>query len=83
MTAPKTLACKVFGHDPTFEAHEATMRWACARCGQARGEKRYPTAAEAQRYAAAFNKRDSADLGKRAPLLGLLPLRLWRALRRG
>ncbi|SEH77858.1 hypothetical protein SAMN04489835_4026 [Mycolicibacterium rutilum] len=77
-----TAACRVFGHDPTFEAQGRTMRWACRRCGHAQGAKEYATSADARRYAAAFNKRDSEDLGKRAPLLGLLPLRLWRALRR-
>jgi hypothetical protein len=29
-----------------------------------------------------FNRRDTDDLGKRAPLVGLLPLRLWRRFRR-
>ena len=29
-----------------------------------------------------FNRRDTDDLGKRAPLIGLLPLRLWRRFRR-
>jgi len=77
-----SLACRVFGHDPTFRADGRTMNWACARCGAAAGVKEYPSEREAQRYAAAFNKRDRADLGKRAPLLGLLPLRLWRLVRR-
>ena len=58
------------------------MRWACERCGDAAGTKEYQTTDDARRYAAAFNKRDAADLGKRAPLIGLLPLRLWRRLRR-
>jgi hypothetical protein len=58
------------------------MRWACHRCGQAAGAKEYPTADEARRYADAFNKRDADDVGKRAPLIGLLPLRLWRRWRR-
>ena len=58
------------------------MRWACGRCGQAAGAKEYGSATEAQRYAAAFNKRDTDDLGKRAPLIGLLPLRIWRRSRR-
>jgi hypothetical protein len=44
--------------------------------------KEYETTADADRFAAAFNKRDTADLGKRAPLIGLLPLRVWRSLRR-
>lgn len=57
------------------------MRWACARGCGAGGEKRYPSGAEAQRYAAAFDREDREDLGRRAPLIGLLPLRLWRAFR--
>ncbi|BBY83537.1 hypothetical protein H7I53_25980 [Mycolicibacterium pulveris] len=77
-----TMACRVFGHQPTFSVHGDTMRWSCERCGQAPGAKQYRTAEEARRYAAAFNKRDTDDLGKRAPLIGLLPLRLWRRLRR-
>ena len=58
------------------------MRWACERQGcDAGGSKRYPTAADAARFAAAFDVEDRHELGRRAPL-GLLPLRLWRALRR-
>ncbi|MDN5750483.1 MAG: hypothetical protein L0H64_18560 [Pseudonocardia sp.] len=56
--------------------------WRCARGCGAGGSKRYPSAADASRYAAAFDREDSDDLGRRAPLIGLLPLRLWRALRR-
>jgi len=78
-----TAMCRVFGHQPTFVAEGKTMRWACERCGEAAGAKNYPTADDARRYAAAFNKRDVEDLGKRAPLIGLLPLRLWRRVRRG
>nr|WP_239591669.1 hypothetical protein [Mycolicibacterium tusciae] len=58
------------------------MRWACERCGEAAGSKEYGSHDDARRFAAAFNKRDADDLGKRAPLLGLLPLRVWRRLRR-
>ena len=54
------------------------MRWACDRCGQDAGAKDYDSPDDARRYAAAFNRRDTDDLGKRAPLIGLLPLRLWR-----
>jgi hypothetical protein len=58
------------------------MRWECERgCGEGGGFKLYVTAEDARRYAAAFDRRDTADLGKRAPLVGLLPLRLWRRLR--
>jgi Prophage protein (DUF1660) len=77
-----TVACRVFGHRPAFHTEGRTMRWACDRCGQGGGEKAYDTPEDARRYAAAFNRRDSDDLGKRAPLIGMLPLRLWRRLRR-
>jgi hypothetical protein len=77
-----TLACSVFGHRPAFRVDGATMRWVCDRCGRDSGAKDYDSPDEARRYAAAFNRRDTDDLGKRAPLIGLLPLRLWRRLRR-
>lgn len=59
------------------------MRWACDRgCGAA-GAKTYASAADAQRYAQAFDHEDRADLGRRTPL-GLLPLALVRLVgRRG
>ena len=63
-----TLLCRVFGHRPAFSVQGRTMRWVCERdCGWA-GSKEYRTAPEARRYAAAFNRRDVDDLGKRAPL---------------
>ena len=77
-----TPACRVFGHRPAFHPDGRTMRWACDRCGQGAGAKEYDTGEDARRYAAAFNRRDTDDLGKRAPLIGLLPLRLWRRFRR-
>lgn len=58
------------------------MRWTCQRGCGAGGEKAYTTAAEADRYAAAFDVEDRQDIGRRAPLIGLLPLRIWRYLRR-
>ncbi len=58
------------------------MRWTCQRGCGAQGEKVYATAADARRYASAFDREDRADLGRRAPLIGLLPLRIWRMLRR-
>jgi hypothetical protein len=76
-------ACRLFGHQPTFCADGATMRWACGRCGGATGAKIYDSAEQAHRYAAAFNKRDVEDVGTRAPLIALLPLRLWRRFRSG
>jgi hypothetical protein len=71
------IACRVLGHRLQFWVEGEGMRWQCDReCGLT-GEKRYPTAAEAQRYARAFDRRDSDDLGKR-PTLSLLPLWLGR-----
>jgi hypothetical protein len=77
-----TPACRLFGHRPAFHVDGTTMRWACDRCGKDAGAKDYRTPAQAQRYAEAFNRRDSEAIGERAPLIGLLPLRLWRRLRR-
>lgn len=76
----RPLGCVVFGHDYRFTADGPTMRWACSRrCGTG-GEKTYTSVEDAQRFARAFDRRDSGDLGRRAPLIGLLPLRLWRKL---
>ena len=58
------------------------MRWSCQRGCGAGGEKIYATPADADRYASAFDREDRDDRGRRAPLIGLLPLRIWRALRR-
>jgi hypothetical protein len=56
--------------------------WECRRDGcDDGGSKNYANADDAARYAASFNKRDSDQMGKRAPLLGLLPLRLWHWIR--
>lgn len=76
------LACRLFGHRYRFRADAATMRWECARGCGAGGSKEYGTAAEAARFAAAFDREDSDELGRRAPLFGLFPLRLWWLLRR-
>lgn len=73
--------CRLYGHRYRFRADGPTMTWACERCGEAGGSKTYPSAEEARRYAAAFDREDREDAGKRAPLVGLLPLRLWRAFR--
>jgi hypothetical protein len=69
--------CRLAGHRYRFSAEGATMSWACQRCGEG-GEKTYESAAEATRYARAFDREDREDLGRRAPLIGLLPLRIWR-----
>jgi hypothetical protein len=76
------IACRLAGHRYRFRSEGATMRWTCERGCGAGGEKRYASAAEARRYAAAFDREDREDLGRRAPLIGLLPLRIFRALRR-
>jgi len=75
------LRCRLFGHRPRFWSEGATMRWRCQRGCGAEGGKRYPTRADAQRYAIAFDREDRANLGRRTPL-GLLPLRVVRALAR-
>jgi hypothetical protein len=74
------LRCRLLGHRYRFSSDGDAMRWSCERgCGAA-GVKRYPTAAQARRYAAAFDREDRQNLGRRTPV-GLLPLRLARALR--
>lgn len=76
------LLCRVFGHRLRFTASGDTMEWSCARgCGES-GSKRYADAESALRYARALDRQDSDDLGRRAPLLGMFPLRLWRLARR-
>jgi hypothetical protein len=76
------LACRIFGHRYRFAAEGETMRWTCGRCGTAGGEKTYASAAEAQRYARAFDREDRDDLGRRAPLVAGLGIRLFRLVRR-
>ena len=76
------LRCRLAGHRFRFTAEGATMRWSCERGCGAGGEKTYATAEEAERFARAFDREDRADLGRRAPLVGLFPLRLVRLLRR-
>ena len=76
-------ACRVLGHRLVFAADGSLLHWHCVRgCGVA-GQKRYADAGRAQRYAAVFNQRDADDLGRRAPLIGLLPQGLWRKVRSG
>ncbi len=57
------------------------MVWLCQRGCGAGGRKRYQTAAQARHFAAAFDREDNQELGRRAPLFGLFPLRVWRYLR--
>jgi len=56
------------------------MVWRCQRGCGAGGSKRYPTAAQARLFAAAFDRDEQENLGRHAPL-GLAPLRLLRAIR--
>lgn len=74
------LLCRVLGHRFRFVSEGGTMRWSCSRGCGAEGSKRYATAEDARRYARALDHEDASDLGRRAPLVGLLPLRVWRAL---
>jgi hypothetical protein len=75
------LRCRLLGHRYRFTTSGATMSWDCERCGAPGGSKRYASAADAARYAAAFDREDRDDLGRRAPLVAGLPLRLIRVLR--
>ncbi|MHB1929029.1 MAG: hypothetical protein ACYDEN_06420 [Acidimicrobiales bacterium] len=76
------LACRVFGHRYRFSADGAVMAWRCQRGCGAGGTKAYPSEGTARRYAAAFDQEDRAQMGRRAPLIGLFPLRLWYHFRR-
>jgi len=75
------LRCRLLGHRFRFTSDGETMLWRCQHGCGATGAKRYPTAEEALRYARAFDREDRDDLGRRAPLIGLLPLRIVRAVR--
>jgi hypothetical protein len=75
------LRCRLLGHRLRFTSEGETMRWTCRRGCGAGGEKVYATAEQASRYAAAFDREDRGDLGRRAPV-ALFPLRVLRALRR-
>jgi len=68
--------CRVMGHRPLFTTSGGVLSWECQRCGEG-GSKRYSSAQDAARYAAAFNREDREDIGRR-PLLSLLPLGLAR-----
>jgi hypothetical protein len=74
------LACRVLGHRIHFSADGATLRWRCDRdCGEG-GEKTYASAAEAQGFARAFNKRDSDKVADH-PTLSTIPVWIVRKLR--
>jgi hypothetical protein len=81
VTLDLVVGCRLLGHRYRFEADGQTMRWTCERGCGAGGSKEYGSAEEASRYAAAFDREDRAVLGRRAPLLGMFPLRLWWTLR--
>ena len=74
------LACRLLGHRFRFASAGETMTWTCERCGEG-GAKTYPSAEDAAMYARAFDRDPRESLGRRAPLFGLLPLRLWRMVR--
>ncbi|MBM7508917.1 hypothetical protein ABKW28_12785 [Nocardioides sp. 31GB23] len=84
-TAPPTtappLTCRLLDHRHRFRSEGAVMTWACERGCGAGGSKEYASARAAAHYAAAFDRPASGDLGRKAPLLGMFPLRVWRWLR--
>jgi hypothetical protein len=71
------LACRVLGHRPRFSAAGRTLTWRCERDCGAGGSKVYATERDARRYAAALDRPDSDDIGRRS-LVSLLPLRFAR-----
>jgi hypothetical protein len=76
------LACRVYGHRYRFRSEGATMTWECERGCGAGGSKEYGSAEDASRYARAFDREDRHDVGRRAPLFGMFPLRIYRSLKR-
>ncbi len=75
------MRCAILGHRYRFRTESATMVWECERGCGAGGSKGYATAADARRYAMAFDA-DPSDAGARRPMLGVLPLWLARRLKR-
>jgi hypothetical protein len=75
------IRCRLLGHRLRFRADGETMHWACERGCGFEGAKTYANAADAQRYAIAFD-RDPLDATSRRPMLSVLPLWLGRRLRR-
>ena len=69
--------CSLIGHRVRFWTEGVTMHWSCERGCGLEGSKSYATAADAARYARAFDREARDDVGRRAPL-SLLPLRLVR-----
>jgi hypothetical protein len=75
------VSCRVLGHRYRFRAEGATMVWECGRGCGAGGRKEYVSEGDARRYARAFDREDRDDVGRRAPFIGLFPLRLYRSLK--
>ncbi|WP_019810032.1 hypothetical protein [Saccharomonospora halophila] len=75
------LRCRLLGHRFRFTSVGTTMHWSCARGCGAEGAKTYATPEAAHRYATVFDREDRADLGRRAPLVAGIPLRVFHALR--
>ncbi|MBO2443848.1 hypothetical protein [Actinomadura nitritigenes] len=75
------IACRLLGHRFRFTSDGRAMLWRCQRGCGAGGVKQFSAPADAARYARAFDREDREDLGRRAPLVGLFPLRLLRAFR--
>jgi hypothetical protein len=75
------LACRIFGHRYRFSAEGTVVTWQCQRGCAAGGRKNYGSTAAAARYATVFDREDRVDLGRRAPLIGLFPLRVWYRIR--
>jgi hypothetical protein len=76
------LRCLLLGHRFRFTSSAEVMRWSCQRGCGAGGMKRYSTSQQARRYAERFDREDREQLGRRAPLVAGLPLRLMHLLRR-
>jgi len=75
------LRCRLLGHRVRFVADGPQLRWCCERGCGAQGTRDYTSAEDARRYARALDRDPGADLGRRAPPFGLLPLRLAHRLR--
>lgn len=74
------LRCRALKHHFRFSTDGPVMRWHCTRCPEA-GEKRYGSAGDAARYARAFDLEPWHEQARRAPLLGMFPVRLARVIR--
>ncbi len=75
------MRCRLLGHRFRFRAEGPELVWWCERGCGAGARRRYADEDSAWRYARAFDREDADDVGVRAPLIGMLPLRMWRALR--